>query len=456
MILQQAQDLICKSRLKKSISSFLPSKRRKWKLYHNKGNLLRLAEPEKKRFQEEKFKNLLRQALNSSYYSGVLEKAGLNPDNAALEDLKKLPFLTKEIIRRQGDSLLAKSKSRLYQNASGGSTGEPIVFYQDKNYRDNVWATMMVILEMCGWYYGARIARIWGAPQDKRRFRTLRGRLIYFFQNTRFYDSFNMSEENMLKYHYDMTKHRPDIIICYASSVYLLAKLLKEKGLMPSYPSISINTSAETLLPHMRSTVTEVFGREIYDKYGSREISGIACECSAHRGLHVFEDNVILECLDPLTGEDVYEKPGELVVTDLNNLGMPFIRYRIGDMGVISRERCPCGRNTLMLKKVSGRITDNFYLKNGRIVHGEYFTHLFYGKRGIKNFRFIQNREDDFLLHIVKDTDYAEDCLKQIVCDIKKVIGENTVLKVEFKDKIPDTATGKYRFTVSKVKKGCL
>ncbi|MDD5644143.1 MAG: hypothetical protein PHO00_01685 [bacterium] len=453
MTFQQAQDFICKSRLEKSISSFLPLKRRKWKLYHNKGSLLCLAEPEKKRFQEEKFKNLLRQALNSPYYSGVLEKAGLNPDNAMLEDLKKLPFLTKEIIRRQGDSLLAKSKSRLYQNASGGSTGEPIVFYQDKNYRENVWATMMVILEMCGWYYGARVARLWGAPQDKRRFRTLRGRLIYFFQNTRFYDSFNMSEENMLKYHYDMTRHKPDIIICYASSIYLLAKFLKKRGLKPSYPSISINTSAETLLPHMRSTVTEVFGRDVYDKYGSREISGIACECSLHRGLHVFEDNVILECVDPITGKDVYEKPGELVVTDLNNLGMPFIRYRIGDMGVISREMCPCGRNTIVLKKILGRITDNFYLKNGKIVHGEYFTHLFYGIRGIKKFQFIQEQEGEFTLDIVKNGNYTEDCLKRVLLGIRDVIGEDASLKVEFKDRIPDTSTGKHRFTISNVKR---
>ncbi|MBN2190504.1 MAG: phenylacetate--CoA ligase family protein [Candidatus Aureabacteria bacterium] len=456
MILQQAQDLICKSRLKKSISSFLPSKRGKWELYHDKKKLLYIAAAEIRDVQGQKLRKLLKQALNSHYYSGVLEKTGLNPDNIVLEDLKKLPLLTKDIIREQGDRLLAKPKSMLYRNASGGSTGAPVIFYQDDNYADNIWATMMVILEMCGWHYGARIARLWGAPQDKRRFKTLKGRLIYFLQNTRFYDSFNMSEENMLKYHYDMTKHKPDIIICYASSIYLLAKFLKKRGLSPSYPSISINTSAETLMPHMRHTLEEVFGREVYDKYGSREISGIACECSAHKGLHIFEDNVILECLDPVTGENVYERPGELVITDLNNMGMPFIRYRIGDMGVVSREKCSCGRNTMMLRKVLGRVTDNFYLEGGRIVHGEYFTHLFYGTRGIKNFRFTQNREDDFLLTIVKGSDYTEGCLEQIIRSIKKVIGESAALKIEFTDKISVTATGKYRFTVSKVKKGSL
>lgn len=446
------QDIICKSRLKK----YLSSRRSKWQLYRDKEKLSYLSEDEIRNLRERKFRKLLKQSLNSSYYSGVLKKAGLNPDNIVLEDLKKLPFLTKEIIRQQGDSLLTKPKSMLYQNASGGSTGEPVVFYQDDNYADNIWATMMVILEMCGWRYGARIARLWGAPQDKYKFETLKGRLVYFLQNTRFYDSFNMSEENMLKYHYDMTKHKPDIIICYASSVYLLAKFLKKRGLKPSYPSISINTSAETLMPHMRNTLEEVFGREIYDKYGSREISGIACECSEHKGLHIFEDNVILECLDPVTGENVYEKPGELVITDLNNMGMPFIRYRIGDMGVVSGEKCGCGRNTIMLRKVLGRITDNFYLKDGRIVHGEYFTHLFYGKRGIKNFRFTQNKEDDFLLEIVKDRDYTDEHLNKILYEIKKVIGDKVLLKVEFRDKIPDTATGKYRFTISKVRKNSL
>jgi phenylacetate-CoA ligase len=205
-----------------------------------------------------------------------------------------------------------------------------------------------------------------------------------------------MSEENMLKYHKDMEKFQPDVIISYASSIYLLAKFLEKKGIKPNYPKISISTSAETLYPHMRETIERVFNVKVFDKYGSREVSAIAYECEVHSGLHIIMDNVIVECIDPITGEEVWDRPGEILITDLNNYGMPFIRYKIGDMGILSKEKCKCGRNTLLLKRVIGRTTDNFILKNGRIVHGEYFTHLFYGLEGIKEFQFVQEKIDRF------------------------------------------------------------
>jgi len=445
---QIIQDLISRSKIKREILKIFPNKRRQWDIYYEKKKLQYLPLEDIKKYQLKKFKKLLQVATKASYYKEIIDSFGKSIDEFTLEDLKKFPILTKDIIRKEKMRLLTKSIKELFPNSSGGSTGEPINFYQDQNYRDHVWATMMIIMETCGWYYGARVARLWGAPQDRP---SLKGKIAYFLQNTRFYDSFNMSEENMLKYHYDMERFRPDIIISYASSIYLLARFLERKGIKPNYPKISISTSAETLYPHMRETIERVFGVKVFDKYGSREVSAIAYECEKHSGLHIIMDNVIVECIDPITQKEVFDQPGELLITDLNNYGMPFIRYKIGDMGILSKEKCKCGRNTILLKKVIGRTTDNFILKNGRIIHGEYFTHLFYGIDGIKEFQFVQETIDKFNLYIVRDDNFDEETLIKIQKNIKEVIGNDSELNIHFLDSIPKTPTGKYRFTISKI-----
>jgi len=447
-IAQFIQDSIARSSIKREILKILPNRRRQWKIYYEKKKLQYLPLEEIKKYQLDKFKQLLMEADKSPYYKEIIESFGKSLDKFTLEDLKKFPILTKDIIRKEKTRLLTKPVEELFANSSGGSTGEPINFYQDQNYRDHVWATMMIIMETCGWFYGARVARLWGAPQDKPG---LKGKIAYFLQNTRFYDSFNMSEENMLKYHKDMEKFQPDVIISYASSIYLLAKFLEKKGIKPNYPKISISTSAETLHPYMRETIEKIFNTKVFDKYGSREVSAIAYECEAHSGLHIIMDNVIVECIDSITGEEVWDKPGELLITDLNNYGMPFIRYKIGDMGILSKEKCRCGRNTLLLKRVIGRTTDNFILKNGRIVHGEYFTHLFYGLEGIKEFQFVQEKIDRFIFYIVKDENFDVNIINRLEQEIKNVVGSDSQLDIIFVESIPKTPTGKYRFTISKI-----
>lgn len=447
---QTVQDIICKSKLKKFILEMI-LKRKKWILYYEKKKVQYMSLDEILKYQTEKLRNLLRIASKSPYYRDVINSTGVPIQEFTLKDLKKLPILTKDIIRTQKDKLLTKPKEELFPNSSGGSTGEPINFYQDKNYIENTWATMMIILEMCGWYYGARIARLWGAPQDKKKLESLKGKLSLYLQNTRFYDTFDMSEEKMYKYHKDMTQFQPEVIISYASSIYLLAKFLESRSIYPNYPTISIGSSAETLYPYMRETIEKVFGVKVYDIYGSREVSAIACECEAHNGLHIFMDNVIIECLDLKTGEDTFDKPGEIIVTDLNNYGMPFIRYKIGDMGVLTQERCPCGRNTLLFKRIVGRTTDNFVTKTGKIIHGEYFTHLFYGIEGIKEFQLVQESFDLFNLYIVKTDEFSSNICSKIENEIKKVAGQDITLNIYFVKSVPKTPTGKYKFTISKI-----
>lgn len=429
-----------------------PKKRMLWHLYEQKRRSQYLPLDQLLDRQTDKLRRLLKIAYRAPYYKGLLNSAGVSVESFNLHDLKKLPVLTKEIIRREKQGLLSASVEQLFPNSSGGSTGEPINFYQDQNYKDHTWATMMVSMEMCGWYYGARVARLWGAPQDTRSLSSLKGKIALFAQNTRFYDTFDISLKKMEAYHQDLSKFQPDVIVSYASSIHLLAQYLLKNGIVPAYPKLSVISSAETLYQDMRETIEKVFRVKCFDKYGSREVSAVACECDEHSGLHIFMDNVIIECVDPKTGQEVFDEPGEIIVTDLNNYGMPFIRYKIGDIGILTNERCSCGRTTLKFKRIIGRATDNFILRDGKIIHGEFFTHLFYGLHGIREFQFVQESLEDFNLYIVKNEDLVEGTIKFLYNEIIKTVGGEARVQIHFVDSVPKTPTGKYKFTISRVK----
>jgi phenylacetate-CoA ligase len=201
----------------------------------------------------------------------------------------------------------------------------------------------------------------------------------------------------------------------------------------------------------MRAEIEEVFQVPVFDRYGSREVSAMAAECGAHQGLHVQMPGYIVETIDPATGRNVEEQLGEIVITVLNNFAMPFLRYRIGDMGKLTRKPCPCGRNTVRLQEIAGRTSDNFLMPDGRVVHGEYFTHLFYGRDGIEQFQFVQKSRDEFTLRIVPSGRYRNEMTRLIENEIREMIGAHSKLRIEIHESIPKTATGKYRFTISEV-----
>jgi phenylacetate-CoA ligase len=402
-------------------------------------------------YQQAKLRLLLTSAATTPYYQGVLSDLAINPKQFRLSDLSTLPFLTKDIIqRREGDLLVAGATGR-YENYSGGSTGVPIRFHQDYRYRVAMSAVTRRSNELAGAFPGARVAKLWGAPQDRRQIEGWRGKGRLWLLNMRYFDSFDMSPERMESYHRTMEKFQPDLIQGYASSAYLMARYLRERGIRPSYPRKSIITAAEKLLPHMRTEIEEVFGVPVFDRYGSREISAMAAECGCHSGMHIQMPGYIVETIDAATGQAVEEQPGEIAVTVLNNFAMPFIRYRIGDLGVLTRDRCECGNSYYRLREIVGRTSDNFLLPDGRIVHGEYFTHIFYGRDEIKQFQFVQETREKYTLRLVPGKGYHEGIAAEVEREIRRMIGGFSVLEIELRDEIPKTSSGKFRFTVSNI-----
>ncbi len=401
--------------------------------------------------QERALRRLLVKAEGLPLYRDLARRLGKPVTEVKLADLPRLPFLTKAIIQEQGERLRIPGACGVFENYSGGSTGAPTRFWQDERYKVQMSVATKRSNELAGAFPGARVAKLWGAPQDKRKIEGWLGRTKLWLLNQRYYDTFDMAPHRMIRYHEDIEQFQPDIIQAYASSVYLFARFLKSKGIRPSYPRLSIISSAEKLFPHMRAEIEDVFPVKVFDRYGSREVSAMAAECDRHQGLHIQMPGYILETIDPVTLEPVVGQPGEIVITVLNNYAMPFLRYRIGDMGVLDTSPCECGRVFHRLREVVGRTSDNFLMPDGRIVHGEYFTHIFYGRQGIEQFQFVQHEREEFSMQIVPAPGYRPDTTQEIEREVRQMIGPSARLRFELRDSIPNTSSGKYRFTVSHV-----
>ncbi len=405
--------------------------------------------------QLDKFKKLLLKFCGPTYYGRILDKLGITPPTIksikSINDLlPHLPILTKEMIFEQRDELLNLSATGIISDSSGGSTGTPLNFYHDRNWCVNIAATTIINDMMQGWRFFHRHAKLWGAPRDISEIKGPLAMLGNFIRNRRFYDSFDMSQEKMAQYHSDLQKFKPEVILSYASSIHLLAHYLETKSLVPDYPLHSIITTAECLHDSMRATIERVFKVPVYDRYGSREVGCIAGECPEHNGMHLHPYDHIVECVDA-SGKGIFDDLGELIITDLNNYAFPFIRYRIGDLGIISSQKCSCSRTTPLLKIIIGRTTDTITTKSGRLVHGEYFTHAFYGIDGVEQFQFVQEDLDSYVLYIVRNKHFKDDKIRIIRKYITDVIGLDVRFVVTYVDNIPLTPSGKHRFTISKV-----
>ncbi|MDD4495371.1 MAG: phenylacetate--CoA ligase family protein, partial [Eubacteriales bacterium] len=182
------------------------------------------------------------------------------------------------------------------------------------------------------------------------------------------------------------------------------------------------------------------------NEYGARDGGIIAYTCN-HGRMHISAENMIFETVDVITQNPI--KPcemGAVLVTDLNNFVMPRIRYKLGDLAVISQTSCDCGINLPVIEKLQGREDDIFLAKDGTLVHSEYFTYIARSMDGIKQFQMLQHTPNSVTFTIVKTDDFKDESAELIVNSIKDKLGV-TDINLVYTDDIPVEGSGKYRFT---------
>jgi phenylacetate-CoA ligase len=406
-----------------------------------------------KKLQIERLKKILNYAMNkSSYYSDLMKRESINIEKIkTINDWSNIPVLKKTDVQNNLDKMLSTDfkKSMVFEDATGGSTGQPLIFFYDTSSKN--WSVACDIFVMKKWGVNPwdKKAFLWGADKDIPDWNR-REKIKIKFERAEILNSFLMNEKRMMEYAKLLTKWKPDYIQGYASSLYSFAAFLLKNNINAPKPK-AIRSSAESLHLGQRDLIEKVFGSKVYNFYGSREITNIAWECDAHMGMHTFAPLRYVEIVDDNGNIKANNEPGKIVITDFINHAMPFIRYEIGDIGIMSDKYCSCGCNFPLLKEVMGRETDFIQTKDGKLIHGEYFTHLFYGIRGISQFQVHQKNLDLIKISIIENDKIDGGVLKEIKSKIEARIGIGTIIKIDLVDKLPLPMSGKLRFTISDV-----
>lgn len=386
------------------------------------------------------------------YYRRRWRELGIAPgDIRNLDDYARLPVLTKADIREHFDELKADSwRDRLLYKATGGSTGEPMRFGFTRESNDRRTAVMWRGYEWAGSRMGRRTLFLWGgAVGDPTRAHQLKDRLYNAVFARRVLNSFSMTEANMAEYADAIDRYRPDIIVAYVGPLVQLAEWLLACGRKVWQPHAIIG-GAEAMHGFQRDAIQQAFGAPAFNTYGCREFMLIAAECEQRHGLHVNSDHLVVELRLP-DGAASGCTTGDVIVTDLFNYGMPFVRYANGDMATASTQRCACGRGLPLLARVEGRILDAIRTPGGHVLPGEFFPHMLKDVPGVQRFQLVQRRLDHLDLSIVRGAGFDDASLEYIHREVDKVLGDSVQLHCHFVDEIPLTSSGKRRVTVSEL-----
>lgn len=366
------------------------------------------------------------------------------------QNIDSFPILTKNIIREKFDDLKSKDLGtrRWRVNTSGGSLGEPVKFIQDKDYLLATRCGTYKHEQKLGYTFGDVLIKLWGDEREiLKNSQSFKNKLINKIKNITFLNSFNMSEENMFKFIEEINNKQPKLIVAYAQSMYELAKFVKKNSLNISHIG-AIITSAGNLYPFMREVIQKIFNAPVYNRYGSREVSNIACEQPNIDGL-VISDQVYIEVIDKNGNQCPEGVEGEIIVTSLINYAMPIIRYKIGDRGILNTTK----HDFPILEKVSGRSVSTFQTKEGKLIDGEYFTHLIYYMDWIKKFQIIQKSYNLIEFKVVRYFNESEKDIKNINKGVKKIMGNNCEIEFNFVDEIYPLKSGKFLYTINLIDK---
>jgi len=418
------------------------------------------SEEKIRQYQFEKLKKLLEHAYsNTAFYQRKFKSVGIHPsDIKSFSEFLSLPILTKSDVLNFRDDLVAPNVDKYKTFLTSGSTGKPLSGYIDKNSsewkracgrRSEIWA---------GHDLGERIYCLYGNPEKElsgvKKLKTVLRRIL--LSRTEILDLLKMNQESMLKFARTMKDKPPSLIWGHAHALYAYAKFLGKQGIFDIKPK-GIYSAGMVLHDWEKAKIETVFNCQIQDRYGCEELGLIATECKKQEGLHVNTDAHYVEFLDN-KGNPV--KPGQkgfITITDLTNYVMPFIRYKIEDIGIYSDKKCSCGIEQPLIKKIEGRIADFLYSTRGDLISGISLTDHFAGQiPGVAQIQIIQEEIDLLLLRIVKDDGYSIKTEKIIQQLINEFFGKKMRFQYQFMKKIPLGPTGKYRFTICKINKSIM
>lgn len=405
------------------------------------------------RYQLVRLNKLLDHAWKTSaWYRPILTEAGYAPGSPVdIQFLARLPITLKQHMRDHLDAFISSeyTPEALRKAKTGGSTGVSLNLLFDARCQQWRNAAQMYADELAGWQIGDRVAAIWGNPPvyrtAKQKLRAaLLERMIYL-------DTMDINPASLETFIAEWTAYKPQVIFGHAHSIFILAEYLLEHPDYQLRPKGIVATSM-MLLDHERQSIEKAFNCKVTNRYGCEEVGLIAVECEQHRGMHLNTPHLIVECLRADGSAAAHDEPGKIVLTDLNNYGMPLIRYQVEDVGVLSHEPCDCGRTTPLLKRLEGRVADFLKKPDGGQVAGVSLVERTLTKvPGVAQMQLVQNSLDTIDIHRVKGAEYNDETDNALLAEFRRVFPESVQLNIHDVEQIPQESSGKYRFSICRI-----
>ena len=413
------------------------------------------SEEKIREIQWERIKRLLEHAYsNCNYYRKRFDQEGVHPDDIkSFDDYLSIPILEKENVRQFSEDLMAPNVDKYASFLTSGSTGKPLRGYRNKDCHEFKRACGRRSELWSGYDLGERIYCLYGNPENELKgLEKIRAKFRRkFLQRIEVLDLLRLSEESMLDFAHKMRKKPPSLLWGHAHGLHLLAKFFEKKGIDDIRPK-GMYSAGMVLHDWERKKVENVFQCKFQDRYGCEELGLIATECKQQEGLHINTDSHYVEFLGK-NGRPV--RPGErglIIITDLTNLVMPFMRYKLEDVGIPSPKKCSCGRTQPLIEKIEGRIADFLISFKGELVSGISLTDHFAGHiPGVAQIQIVQEKIDLLTLNIVRTDDFGDMSKDAISHLVRKFFGEEMRFQFEFMDEIPKGPRGKFQFTICKI-----
>ncbi len=410
-----------------------------------------LSQDELKRLQEKRLKRLIFHSYHHvPYYKRKFNAHGINIQE--FNSIEQLPFLTKSDVRKNIHfSMFSDShnKKQMHRIQTSGSTGQPFVCYADKFQLEMRFATTLRALEMTGWRFGDKQLRLWHQTLGMSKKQAIQERIDAIFMRRTFVPAFEMTSDSVRKLFKLIERKRPILVDGYAESLNFLAS---GTDLSLNFSPTALMSSAQQLTADTRYKIESKFSSKVFDKYGSREFSGIAYQCTHSENHHVQEESYLVELL--VDGRPAQPgEVGEIVITDLNNFSVPLIRYRIGDLAVaVEQTSCPCGRSHMQIGEITGRTQALVACSNDVWLPGTFFAHFFKDYDfAIRHYQVFQAEYGSFELRIIPTARYNNNIEEQIITELQKYTSAKTSIQVKLVNEIPMEKTGKRTPVISLV-----
>lgn len=382
------------------------------------------------------------------FHAARMAAAGFVPERmTSPAEIAGIPPLTRRDVVAHGPALFSNAFARgeLLEVMTGGTTSKPMPFFQDRGSWAEKDGQALVLRERMGWRYGERCAFLWGAAVDlppgvRGRLGRVRDALKHRFVNRSLYlPASDLSDASLDRAIAALGRFRPRWMQAYPSAADLLARRVLARGLSLHVPHVLL--TAEPVLPSMRERIHQALGSEVVSFYGSRECAWIASECAAEHRAHVNTAGVFLEALDD----------GRLLVTDLCNRGMPFVRYEIGDRGWLDPEPCPCGDPRPVLGGLEGRILDVIVLPSGRRVPGVIpdVRGIQRPALGIEEGKMVQQDLHSLDVYWIAGPNYQPDHLEVYRRFLDDIFFHELEIRMHQVERIEPEPNGKVRYCVS-------